>query len=199
MGRPYNKKTVEEAVELCNAVACNPNQSNDLEWFAIFLGIRPGSTAVDLAEAAIDGVKDASPMPTCIEDESAMWAEAACLIAEGWQMGDPVAQLQICRVIADENVPEGRAYILSSDDQGGVTGHVERVLRLVTDDQVVSPASTNYTVEETETAVDGPTGVFTRPENAAIQSDPAITEEDIEKSNREAEESAYVSEYGDGE
>lgn len=113
MARPYNKKTVRQAVEYCEMMASNP--SIGAGWVAMFLGIRFTSTPYNLAHNARMAAWVALGQPIPL-DESALSLEAAALIREGWQKGDE-AHKRIPHIgdlahVVDENCPDNRAYLV---------------------------------------------------------------------------------------
>lgn len=95
MPRPYNKKTITDALVLCQMMASNPKWSRasiigDIEEYispstmAEHLGIPKASTGYSLAVNAYYAVVGKNVLG------AVAWAEAEGLIRDGWRNGDPV-------------------------------------------------------------------------------------------------------------
>jgi hypothetical protein len=85
--RPYSKKTIEDAILICDVRASNPDAWSHA-YTMIDLDIRLSSTSVKLAMAAYDAVDNVN-----CHYGSEVWAEAAQLIREGYRIGDSVERL----------------------------------------------------------------------------------------------------------
>ncbi len=83
MPRPYNKKTVNDAIAMLDVYASN---ACSVEAAADAVGVRPSSTAYRVVDTMIDKLADMFP-----DDRLAYVAgEAAGLLREGWRLGDPI-------------------------------------------------------------------------------------------------------------
>lgn len=83
MPRPYNKKTVTDAIAMLDVYASN---ACSVEAAAEAVGVRPSSTAYRVVDTMIDKLADMFP-----DDRLAYVAsEAAGLLREGWRLGDPI-------------------------------------------------------------------------------------------------------------
>ncbi len=83
MPRPYNKKTVNDAIVMLDVYASN---ACSVEAAAEAVGVRPSSTAYRVVDTMIDKLADMFP-----DDRLAYVAgEAAGLLREGWRLGDPI-------------------------------------------------------------------------------------------------------------
>ncbi len=83
MPRPYNKKTVNDAIAMLDVYASNVCS---VEAAAEAVGVRPSSTAYRVVDTMIDKLADMFP-----DDRLAYVAgEAAGLLREGWRLGDPI-------------------------------------------------------------------------------------------------------------
>lgn len=83
MPRPYNKKTVNDAIAMLDVYASN---ACSVEAAAEAVGVRPSSTAYRVVDTMIGKLADMFP-----DDRLAYVAsEAAGLLREGWRLGDPI-------------------------------------------------------------------------------------------------------------
>lgn len=83
MPRPYNKKTVADAIAMLDVYASN---QCSVEAAADAVGVRPSSTAYRVVDTMIDKLADMFP-----DDRLAYVAgEAAGLLREGWRLGDEI-------------------------------------------------------------------------------------------------------------
>lgn len=84
MPRPYNKKTVRDAIYLLDIYASMPMCGFDAAARAA--EVRPSSTGYRVAEKLIGFVADVMPE----EIIAVVAGEAAGLLREGWRIGDPI-------------------------------------------------------------------------------------------------------------
>lgn len=86
MSRPYNRKTVQDAILICDLLASN---SDVTTWeICDSLGFKYACSSVRLALKAEDAVNNLLNLSDSDEDsEKQQWAEASCLLRTGWRTG----------------------------------------------------------------------------------------------------------------
>lgn len=106
MPRPYNQKTVKDALLLLDIYASN---GCSFEEAASGAEVRPSSTGYRVAEHLIDKLADMFPE----ERLCVVSGEAAGLLREGWRIGDAIHRR--VEIVADENCPEDRTYLIDKN------------------------------------------------------------------------------------